>query len=129
MSNVTEFPTPEPVNPSGEESMDFGAEELLVIPDQWIIKAPEDPTLPFLLNFYKDGNIVTTFPLTEENLAQLLPVLETFVEKEPVETVGIITRTQQWVKNHKFSAALAVLIGILLLVGIGLTATTALGAG
>jgi len=110
------------------QNLTFEIEDQLVIPDRWIIKAPEDPELPFLLNFYKGKKIITTFPLTEDNLSTLMPILDSFHTKE-VEDISFLDRITRWVKGHKVSAGILVVFILIIIIGLGLSATTALGAG
>ena len=109
-------------------NLEFEPEAELVIPDQWIVKAPEDPELPFLLNFYKKGKIVTTFPLTEDNVSTLMPVLETFYPRdEEIDKGPLFDRMLALAKKYKFRTAALIIIGILVIVGLIMTATTGLG--
>lgn len=92
---------------------------LISIPDRWHIKLPEDKTLAPLLNFYKDNIIVATFPLNPENLEGIMPILETFYERpEPTPKVKLTIKIKRWAKKHKFTAALAIIILMIVIVSI-----------
>ncbi len=123
----------QPVEPESPDTNETGLifeeeETILVIPDQWIIKAPEDPNLPFMLNFYKKNTLLTTFPLTEDNVNTLMPVLETFYSREETPERGpLVDHILSLAKKHKFRTGMLIIIGIITIIGIILTATTGLG--
>lgn len=102
--------------------------ELIIIPDRWYIKLPEDKELVPLINFYKEDKIIASLPLNDENLKGLMPVLDSLYERPETKIKPPVTkRIKKWAKKHKFSAALAILVITLVIVSIGITLATSRG--
>lgn len=101
--------------------------ELLHLPDRWYIKQPEDKTSAPIINFYKEKDIIASLPLTEENLAALMPVLDSLYTR-PDENSGLstIARIKKWMKKHIFSTVLIFLFIALVLYGVSSTAIAAI---
>jgi hypothetical protein len=103
---------------------------LINIPDRWYIKIPEDKEFDPILNFYKDNTIIASFPLNEENLKGIMPILDTFYERpetKPKENAWI--KTKKWAKKHKFTATIGIIVGIIVVGALLSSAFTSLGLG
>lgn len=99
--------------PEIEEIVEETSQEtsLMVLPDQWKVKTPEDETNPILLNFYKGKNVITTLPLTQENLENLMPILnKIYVRPEDIKKPPFYKTVGKWAIKHKFSAVVLTFI-------------------
>jgi len=89
--------------------------ELVIVPEEvpakWMIRYPEveEETNP-VLSFTRAGKILANLPLTEEILAELVPVLNGIYKRPVEEKQKVGNRLLNWIKKHKVWSVLITLV-------------------
>ena len=95
--------------PTNDE--DFITTPTLNLADSFLITTPETNPNLVLLHLYKNSNLITTLPLTQETLHIIVPKLNKIYVDPTTPKLPFTQKATQWAKKHKISA---IILGIVL---------------